>query len=263
MLFPELGCMSIDTRVDRPLLHHLDCCFWTLSLFRRLANGREQRFGKMVSLHMGELAAIPETLRGHAQHRIRRSEKLCLLMRFGVQRGGGGSGIGLFDTGRYHSITIATIIIIKEVRISDPEIGPSRLQPLHGFVSREVCGAAGAEEGQKAIEGSDCNPQQASGADRLELDLLRQRVGSAVPDCVEDDVGDRVERTVAVAGLEQAVVVLTVSWWLARHTHQRWKSCGTKQRWRSGGNGHKHGKNTQCTQFRGPRVEVTPLLLHV
>lgn len=118
-------------------------------------------------------------------------------MRHRVLRSNSRSGVGFLDSGRSNTSSIlSTIQEVIAIRLQ---------QQLYCLIRVE--GPAVAHEGDEAVKGPDRNPQQSSGADGLNLNSFGQREGGAVPDGVEDDVGDRVQGAVAVPGLEHAVVV--------------------------------------------------------
>ena len=63
-----------------------------------------------------------------------------------------------------------------------------------------------AEEGDHAVQGAVFRPVEAERADRVHLEFHGGWERGVIPDGVDDDVGDRIERAVAVAGREQAAV---------------------------------------------------------
>ena len=63
-----------------------------------------------------------------------------------------------------------------------------------------------AEEGDHAVQGAVLRPVEAERADRVHLEFHGGWERGVIPDGVDDDVGDRIERAVAVAGREQAAV---------------------------------------------------------
>jgi ribulose-5-phosphate 4-epimerase/fuculose-1-phosphate aldolase len=79
-------------------------------------------------------------------------------------------------------------------------------QTSHSFVYRKVR-EAGTYVGNEAAEGEELDAGEALGADHRNLKVLLWRKHGVIPNGVEDDVGDRVTRTVAVAGLEEPAVV--------------------------------------------------------
>ena len=80
-------------------------------------------------------------------------------------------------------------------------------QEPYGLIGIEIY-VMGAEERDKSIQGSCFNPHQVQGAEDVELVQLTQWWEcDFVPDGVDDDVGDRIERAVAMASLEHAPVV--------------------------------------------------------
>ena len=122
-------------------------------------------------------------------------------LRFRVVCSSSRSSIGLLDTGRRKPSSSA---VTMEVGICDSEVSPGLQQIMHSSVNREGV-VAGAQEGDEAVKGPDCNPQHGTGADHVHPRIF-YRAGFAIPDTsIEEDVGDRVKRAEAVAIVQHSV----------------------------------------------------------
>lgn len=63
-----------------------------------------------------------------------------------------------------------------------------------------------AQEGDHAVQGAVLCPVEAVCADDIQLEFYSRWERGVIPDGIDDDVRDRIERAVAVAALEQAAV---------------------------------------------------------
>jgi hypothetical protein len=79
-------------------------------------------------------------------------------------------------------------------------------QASHSFICRKAR-ETDADVGNKAMKGEELDAREALCADRCNLKMLLWRKRGVIPNGVEDDVGDRITRTIAVASLEEAMVV--------------------------------------------------------
>jgi hypothetical protein len=86
-----------------------------------------------------------------------------------------------------------------------------------------------AEEGCHAVQGAVLHPLQALRADDIQLDCLDRRERGVVPDGVDDDVGDGIERADSFACscfcYQKNLVVLFVSVGLIGYLHPLRRYC--------------------------------------
>jgi hypothetical protein len=62
------------------------------------------------------------------------------------------------------------------------------------------------DEGDEAVHGAVLHPLENVCADDIHLEFYGRWEGCIIPDGVDDDVGDRIERAIAVTSNEQAAV---------------------------------------------------------